>query len=209
MCIRDRVCPNLPALINNVFDIYVDFATNEKVLLPHPIKPMENEIGNDLEVYVDLTEDGTWFALSNDHFPSLVNTAPTSKFSLNRRWRHPNIFQDAELIKTAMIGVHHLSTQKYRKVLINDEEYNSDAVLPSIIEDQYTMNLPETYHKSLSKGIERYISPQDIYEYKLKIQEELERSIAEKNNTLSYKISRFIIRVLESGFMLVTAMLTK
>lgn len=204
------VCPNLPAIVNNVFDIFIDYSTNEKVLLPHPHQALddnEEADSSDVQVYVDLTEDGTWFALSSRYFSSLVNDAPASKFSLNSRWRQPEIFQDPLLLRMSIVGVHHLNPQQYRKVLINNEPYETIPSLPSDTDYNYPPALPKgSDSDELSKGIGKYISPEELKEYKQKLEERLTNSISEEQ-TLFHRISRFFIRIIESGLMMVLALL--
>lgn len=199
------VCPNLPAIINNVFDIYIDYSTEEKVLLPHPhqiVNDIDDVAEEDFQVYVDLTEDGTWFALSSDYFSSLVNAAPTSKFSLNSRWRQPEIFHDPLLLRMSIIGVHHLNLQQYRKVLINNEPYSTVPSLPSGPESNYPPALPGVSpSEDLSKSIGKYISPEELQ----RIQEQLAKTINEEQNSLTNRISNSIIRIVESGLMMVLA----
>ncbi|CDO93864.1 unnamed protein product [Kluyveromyces dobzhanskii CBS 2104] len=200
------VCPNLPAIVNNVFDIYIDYTTEEKVLLPHPHQAAEdvkNLDESNLQVYVDMTEEGTWFALSSDYFSSLVDAAPTSKFEMNSRWRQPEIFQDPLLLRMSIVGVHNLNPLQYRKVLINNEPFETVPSLPSGPNSNNLPALPSVPPSDdLSRSIGKYISPEELH----RIQEQLARSMIEEQNSLVHKISSFIVRVIESGLMMVLAL---
>lgn len=203
------VCPNLPAIVNNVFEIFIDYSTHEKVVIPHPSKPLGEFANIEHMVYLDTTETGTWFAFSSENFPSLVNAAPLSKFSFDSSWRRPEILKNQNLMKIAISGVHQLSPQEQQMIYINDEPYESlPALPPSASEVSYIAPLPQSSMKDAnSKELEQYISPREIYEYKLKLQQVYQDSLKEKGISMRSRVSHFFIRVLESGFMLVFTLL--
>lgn len=198
---------HFPGIINNVFDIFLDHKTSEKILLPHPLKAVD-DFDEEIRVYLDQTENRSWFAMSSDYFPSLVDSAPTSKYSLSERWRIPTIFDNEELFKTAVTGVHSLHDLQFEEFFVNGEQYDSLSesnrlLLDSSPEEQLVKDSNKADRFS-SNALEKYVSPEDVFAYKLKVQEELAREILKKNsNSITHAVARFIYRIVESGLILV------
>ncbi|CCH41635.1 Serine/threonine-protein kinase [Wickerhamomyces ciferrii] len=103
----------LPQTIVNVFDILQDerlanSGINDNYLIvPHPLKaPLGFEEEENLGVYLDTTKNGSWYAMSGEYYPSLVKSAPASRYSLSERWRVPSVLNIPDLFITAITGVH-------------------------------------------------------------------------------------------------------
>ncbi|CUM63938.1 uncharacterized protein PRCAT00001526001 [Priceomyces carsonii] len=81
----------LPSLTVNVFDVFNNLNSPEHILLPHPLKVLnEAQIENDKYsennnlVFVNKTADEKdWFAMSFDNYPTLVKSAPISNYQLS------------------------------------------------------------------------------------------------------------------------------
>lgn len=119
---------SLPYITVNVFDVYYDQDSPldpKFMVLPHPlnrdgsIDDSENSSdearkNNDHKhssdesdsTYIERTKEGSWFAMSEDHYPSLVRSAPLAKYVSNERWRVPSILSNSELLGIAIAGVH-------------------------------------------------------------------------------------------------------
>ncbi|KAK6200067.1 uncharacterized protein RJT21DRAFT_120969 [Scheffersomyces amazonensis] len=83
----------LPSLAVSVFDVFNNIKKSEFVLLPHPLKVL-----NDLQIQIDnqgysnnndlvfinkTSSSNEWFAMSFNNYPTLVKSAPISKYQLN------------------------------------------------------------------------------------------------------------------------------
>lgn len=100
---------NLPFTTINVFDIFQDTDESEKfVVLPHPIDHSSQSIvrENGGSTYIDKTNSGSWFALSESHYPSLVRSAPIAKYITNKRWRDESVLYNNDLFSISIKGVH-------------------------------------------------------------------------------------------------------
>ena len=75
------VSPTFPGIIVGVFDVFNDLRTNENILVPHPFNPADHESVLSNKVYLDQTSKLSWFALSSQNFPSLVESAPKSRYA--------------------------------------------------------------------------------------------------------------------------------
>lgn len=107
----------LPYTVVNVFDVIHDGKHNMMdksfVVVPHPLKPPTGEV-NDEGTYLDMTRNGSWYALSSEYYPSLVQSAPTSRYSLSERWRSPHVLNSPHHFNTAIIGVHLPTASEHR-----------------------------------------------------------------------------------------------
>ncbi|AET41451.1 bifunctional endoribonuclease/protein kinase IRE1 Ecym_8164 [Eremothecium cymbalariae DBVPG len=204
------VSPKLPAIINNVFDIYFDYSTNEKILLPHPLKAVQDSEEENIHVYLDQTENNSWFALSSTFFPSLVESAPKSKFSMSEKWRRAEIFENKALFKVAVAGVHALGHFPIDKILINDKEYSHNSFMGR--NGRFLDPPPKDYQPNNgvdSKSLEKYMSPEDISRHKVELQQEASNGILISNkNSFASIVAQFIYRVVESGLVLVLSIFT-
>lgn len=124
--------------IVNVFDILHDFNDafeNPYIIVPHPLKPPAGftELKNE-GVYLDMTQNGSWYAMSSEYYPSLVHSAPTSRYSLSERWRSPHVLNSKHHFNSAIIGVH----------LPTDAEHN---VASTVAIAGYPTDFPQQYPK--------------------------------------------------------------
>ncbi|KAK6460628.1 hypothetical protein DFJ63DRAFT_320783 [Scheffersomyces coipomensis] len=83
----------LPSLAVSVFDVFNNLKTSEYVILPHPLKVL-----NDLQIQIDdesfsnnndlvfinkTANSDEWFAMSFNNYPTLIKSAPVSKYQLS------------------------------------------------------------------------------------------------------------------------------
>lgn len=105
----------LPNTIVNVFDVLSDYDQLNRahtfMTIPHPLKAPKGFNDNDNKgIYLDVTEKGSWYAMSSEYYPSLVQSAPTSRYSLSERYRTAaHNFQSMEDLRESIIGVHPLN----------------------------------------------------------------------------------------------------
>ncbi|ONH68072.1 Serine/threonine-protein kinase/endoribonuclease IRE1 [Cyberlindnera fabianii] len=102
----------LPFTAVNVFDILHDerlaeIDSSNYIIVPHPLKPPSGYSDQRSQgTYLDMTKNGSWYAMSSDVYPSLVESAPTSRYCLSERWRASHILNSPHHFNTAIIGVH-------------------------------------------------------------------------------------------------------
>lgn len=81
----------LPSLAVSVFDIFHNPKSQDYVMLPHPLKVLNDiqredasqGINEDL-VFINKTSNGKeWFAMSFNNYPTLIKSAPVSKYQLD------------------------------------------------------------------------------------------------------------------------------
>jgi serine/threonine-protein kinase/endoribonuclease IRE1 len=107
----------LPYTVVNVFDILRDSRENLEgksfIVVPHPLKPPEGFSGVQNEgTYLDMTLNRSWYAMSSEYYPSLVQSAPASRYSMSERWRSPQILNSPQYFSAAIIGVHQPSNSE-------------------------------------------------------------------------------------------------
>lgn len=149
----------LPKTIVNVFDILQDEKLsssdlNDYIIVPHPLKPPHGFQDNEnLGVYLDQTTNGSWYAMSSEYYPSLVKSAPTSRYSLSERWRTQQILSSEDLFATAIIGVHLPNTDLQSTV-----PDSSRALIgyPTNFPQQYPY---QQYHTPKSNDLDTYNPP--------------------------------------------------
>ncbi|ANZ77095.1 BA75_03391T0 [Komagataella pastoris] len=123
-----RWISNLPSIAVNVFDIYyTNLNLGESgrkhdgtsfpesvIVLPHPLQPVNSPASDEVSksVFIDRNEDGSWYAMSGINYPSLVRSAPIAKYMQNERWRSNSVFENPELTKISISGVHNPSFYK-------------------------------------------------------------------------------------------------
>ena len=106
---------NLPFVTINVFDVFLNplSESNDYIILPHPLDKQDNSPPKTNEAtYLDRTKSGSWYAMSENHYPSLVRSAPLAKYITNERWRMPSIFANEDLLEISISGVHDNSLKK-------------------------------------------------------------------------------------------------
>ncbi|QPG76943.1 hypothetical protein FOA43_004337 [Brettanomyces nanus] len=104
---------SLPYVTVNVFDVYFDEDSSldsQLIVLPHPLNGeyMRNpeDPNDETSTYIERTKEGSWFAMNEVHYPSLVRSAPIAKYISSERWRVPSILSNSELLGIAITGVH-------------------------------------------------------------------------------------------------------
>ncbi|GME74613.1 unnamed protein product [Ambrosiozyma monospora] len=123
-----RWLASLPSVTVNLFDVFSkDQITDGKqfIVLPHPLqaKSLSNSassspsssyagFGGHGSTYIDRTRDGSWFAMSESHYPSFVKSAPLAKYISDGKWRSPIVLKNRELLGLAITGVHDNSLQE-------------------------------------------------------------------------------------------------
>ena len=148
---------NLPYVTVNIFDVFANsLVDNDYVVLPHPLDYGSSSIPKDKEesTYLDRTKEGSWYALSERHYPSLVRSAPVAKYITNERWRLPPIFQNDDLLEISISGVHDNSLRKHLK---DDSQRNINKHL-AVYQSATAMSVPEknnglTYSPGQSKKV--------------------------------------------------------
>lgn len=136
---------NLPYVTVNIFDVFANSVVqNDYVVLPHPIDYGSSSLPNDKEesTYLDRTKEGSWYALSEKHYPSLVRSAPVAKYITNERWRLPSIFQNDDLLDISISGVHDNSLRKNSK---EDPERIINKHL-AVYQSATAISVPEKYN---------------------------------------------------------------
>ena len=145
-------------------------------------------------------QNHSWAALSGDNFPSLVREAPLSKFERSIDWRAPSIYDNEDILRTAITGVHRLANAQIPRYTSNlNPEFgdcsgghtrNSHADVLSVINGANNLNngldLVDTGHNALDK----YISPEELQIYRLKIQEEISKKLSIGKSTFLHTYDR-------------------
>ena len=207
------VASNFPGIIISAFDVFVDNSNRENVLVPHSFRDFDSYPSGGSNIYLEQTENHSWAALSSDNFPSLVREAPLSKFEMSIDWRVPSIYDDEDLLRTAITGVHKLANAQIQNFTPNLDpglgDYsrgharNSHADVLSVINGANNLNneldLVDTGHNALN----RYISPEELQIYRLKIQEEIAKHfLLENQHSFTHMTAHFVYRIIESGLVL-------
>lgn len=154
----------LPNTVVNVFDVLQDYkkvfnnnnnnidsnnklSKHEFLLLPHPLKNPDSK-QDDIGTYVGQTKEHSWFAMSSEIYPSLVKSAPNSKYSLSERWRYAYSLKSPEMFREAVTGVHFCNE--------NQQEFDLIIPTPSMV-ISYPTNSNDNHHKQpRSNDIDTY-----------------------------------------------------
>ncbi|TID21885.1 hypothetical protein CANINC_003369 [Pichia inconspicua] len=135
----------LPSVTVAIFDVLSNAANeNDYIILTHPLKDNIADSMDNESTYLDRTKEGSWYALSEHNYPSLVRSAPLAKYITNERWRVPAVFANEDLLEIAISGVHNtelMSQKSLQNYDINNGKlaiYHSatDAFVPT--EKEYT-----------------------------------------------------------------------
>lgn len=207
------VSSDFPAIVNGIFDVFEDDTQDENILIPHPFKLPGDETYHESKVYLDQTKDHTWFALSSENFPSLVDAAPTSKFCLSDRWRVSSILKNEELFRTAVTGVHDLIDVKYEHINTGTELND----IPSLPDTSHLLLDPPPLDSSIAQRseysrhneIEKYLSPGELDAYRLKVEKQIAHEMLQRRSdgSVLLALGMFLYRIIEGGFVLVFALL--
>lgn len=191
---------NLPYVTVNIFDVFANsLVDNDYVVLPHPLDYGSSSMPKDKEesTYLDRTKEGSWYALSERHYPSLVRSAPIAKYITNERWRLPPIFQNDDLLEISISGVHDNSLRKHLK---DDSQRNINKHL-AVYQSATAMSIPEknnglTYSPGQSKKVTRSNRNHEI-------DEDIFDENVLRAPTLTFKsssISKLVYRAVENVF---------
>lgn len=193
---------NLPFVTVNIFDVLLpDHEKSEYIILPHPIDSKKSTVPSreNGATYLDRTKEGSWYALSEEHFPSLVRSAPLAKYISNERWRLPAIFANDDLLEISIAGVHDDSLKRADESLEIDAA-NIVATYPSATGNT---QVPVKYSRYISGG-DRSLDVKGLLDGSISYNEnELEPNYLARNPTSTFKNSTFsqlIFRALENVF---------
>lgn len=183
---------NLPFTTINVFDIFQDADEMGKfVVLPHPIdqssKSLNRENGG--STYIDKTKYGSWFALSESHYPSLVRSAPIAKYITSKRWRDESVLYNNDLFSISIKGVHDDSIRD--KIDKSDSKKDKDVALydPIRLPTAIEQPTPKRYEKITNE--DRRKLPDSAKYYENQHYEKLHDFSAEWENTLKSPTSTY------------------
>lgn len=149
----------LPHTVVNVFDVLrqfkLDDSTRPYIVVPHPLKPPDEftDLKNE-GTYLDMTQNGSWYAMSSEFYPSLVRSAPTSRYSMSERWRSPHFLSSPLHFNTALIGVH-LPTR-------SENEFDSTGSLigyPTNFPQQYPLRQDNNFETTMTNELGLYTPP--------------------------------------------------
>ncbi|CCF58123.1 hypothetical protein KAFR_0D04760 [Kazachstania africana CBS 2517] len=196
------VSPDFPGIIIAVYDVFYDTNSKENLIVPHPFHTLDKTSADLHNVYLQQTENRSWAALSNDNFPSLVRAAPISKYASSERWRVSSIFENEDLFKTAVTGVHTLKNVEYEQMVESQPEqvvqglpYKSALLL------EPTANaLAVELRDEKMQALERYISPEEIEAYRVKVQEQITKELLQQSQQpFLHQFGNFIYKIVEGG----------
>ena len=204
------VSSKFPGIVNSIFDVFTDESAGENIIVPRPFRSPEDATFQKRKVYLSQIDNDSWFALSGENYPSLVEAAPAAKYTLSERWRVPTLFENEDLFTTAVTGVHTLRSRKFEQIINSSP---SDKSLPSVPENgplliEPSPNLPlEMDDVSLNNALDAYISPQELEAYRLKVQEEIANEFMQKHRgSIIYLVGKLAYRVVESSLVLLFAL---
>lgn len=196
------ISSDFPGIITSVFDVFQDNYSSETVLVAHPFGSIDSNDSEDSNIYLEQIENHSWAAFSSKNFASLVKGAPLSKYYTTETWKSPSIFQDENLFKTAITGVHTLRNNKYNVMNTNNKQmikYNEPSLLldPAPYEP-ITMKHTNDNDIALKKNNFQAIV-RDDYDSSL--------FFGPQKLSLKYIIARVVYRVLESGVVLILSLI--
>lgn len=197
-----------PGIIVSIFDVFYNTVSGENVIVPHPFQTIDNDNTANGRIYLEETENHSWIALSNEHFPSLVKAAPLSKYSSSEVWRAPSLFDDEYLFADSISGVHTLKVNQFKPTLPHpSSETKPGNTRPSnelmMIEPNTYANFPSVQEDTFN-SLERYISPMELELYRLRIEEQITKQLLEQNsNSFIHRIRNLVYKVFESGLVIV------
>ncbi|CCC71484.1 hypothetical protein NCAS_0H01740 [Naumovozyma castellii] len=206
------ISPNYPGIVVGLFDVFNDENIGENVLVRHPFSGYDDKKTELSEkVYLDQSANHSWFALSSENFPSLVKGAPMSKYSSSSRWRVSSIFEDKNLFKTAIVGVHTLVNTKYRQLVersVSPGDFSpSSAYDQALGLDPFSERIEIPRDDQSPTSLDRYLSPAELEAYRLKVQAEITREIMNQYDFSPFMvIGKFIYRIVESGLILLSSL---
>lgn len=197
MRVAKWITSEFPGIITTVFDVFIDNCSLETVLVTHPFHSVSDQTSEENMVYLEQIENQSWVAFSVANYPSLVKAAPFSKYATSVNWRSESIFENENLFKTSVTGVHMLKEPFY---------HFSNKYTPRLQNTPLLID-PVAYESKSLIARESYTYPNegimnDITETK------------ESNYTGKYGKSlialytlRFCYKIFENGLILITSVL--
>lgn len=99
---------NLPSYTVSVFDVFNNVKTSEYVVLPHPLKSLNdlqvendgNTANMDLVLLNKTSNDNEWIAMSFQNYPTLIKSSPFSKYTSELFKSNSGLPSEAENIKS-------------------------------------------------------------------------------------------------------------
>lgn len=191
----------LPLLSVNVFDVFLNSKINNNyVMLPHPLKVLndlqinqnDGTINNDL-CFVNRTADSNqWFAMSFVNYPTLIKSAPISKYQMLLfksetnldvedlvDLRNLDLESDCDDVISGIHKYHHLNAathylpQSNFKHIVDDPHTNKDVILrktstnlpiPNIIEGIRFQSTATEDHYLVEKDNSNTLQPYEAFE---------------------------------------------
>lgn len=99
----------LPALAVNIFDVFHNDKQGDYILLPHPLEVLNqlqtSDAKNDDYVFLNKTADSNqWVAMSFHNYPTLIKSAPISKYQAILNQYHAGVNEAAGYIENYQIA---------------------------------------------------------------------------------------------------------
>ena len=153
----------LPSPVVRAFDVVKPALSKEEdpqlVLLPQPVRPIDNEelsgkLRDQNRIFVNQTDAGGWYALSESSYPSVTGAAPRAQCN-NPDWVDAGIpfhLLPAEKRQKAIVGVHHLSDQSVKRdrlllTISGPPDQGADSA-PLLLPSQPSVDPPKLIAKS-------------------------------------------------------------
>lgn len=130
-----------------------------------PEEEDDDSLAMDAPTYIERTKGGSWFAMSEIHYPSLVRSAPLAKYISSKHWRTPSILSNSELLGIAISGVHDnsLRSKEGTKTTNGHIEIYDPLRLPSVLPTGNSLPVRDT-RPGITKG-SRYHSAGSLRRY--------------------------------------------
>lgn len=196
------ISSDFPGIITSVFDVFNDNYSSETVLVSHPFGSIDSNESEEPKIYLEQIENHSWAAFSSRHFASLVKGAPLSKYYTTETWKSPSIFQNENLFKTAITGVHTLKNNMYNVMNTNNKQmirYNEPPLLLDPVTYEPTSIKPTNDNDVVLKKNDLQPLIRDEYDTSL--------FFGPQKLSIKYIIARVVYRVLESGVVLVLSLI--
>ncbi|SCU95977.1 LAME_0F14334g1_1 [Lachancea meyersii CBS 8951] len=202
------ISPHFQSTINSVFDVFVDSGTNERIILPHPLEYQSQE-REENKVLIGLTSENSLFAMSDIHYPSLVDSSATSRGTELKKGNYCSIIGD-DTTNEAILGVHKLQSLRFEQV-VPDRSNSYQTSLPGssrLLLDGPKRSSGENNAVALeedsSKALDRYISDRELQVLRLEAQERIARELLSNHQkSYAFRFANFVYRIVEGGLMLV------
>lgn len=150
----------LSAPVVRVFDVARPWGTEdtspELIILPQPLAPgEEDDVERAKSIFLNHTEDGSWYALSGKSYPWAVRGSQQARIQQQGWQQHGRSWErlNDKQISEALVGRHMLETSPHKKLLTisspNLDENTSDAYIsdqaPTLAEDQTILKVVQQF----------------------------------------------------------------